>query len=60
MARKRFEMLLTYEQDQLLEEKTIAAGFFNKSEYVRYILFMNLHLADKIDAIYNKVVQDAK
>ncbi len=58
--KKRFEMVLTAEQDKVLEAKARSAGFFHKSEYVRFILFMEMNLADKINAIYKKIVLEGK
>ena len=50
-------MLLTEEQDKILKEKARQSGFCYKSEYVRFVLFMHLTLADKVNEIYKKVVE---
>ena len=57
--KKRFEILLTEEQDKILEQKARAAGFFHKSEYVRFVLFMEISIAEKINKIYNKLIKNA-
>ena len=58
--KKRFEMVLTAEQDKILEAKARSAGFFHKSEFVRFTLFMEMSLADKINAIYKKIIGEKK
>ena len=47
---------LTKEQFQILDAKVRSAGFANRSDYVRAILFMPLTFQEKIDKIYEKVV----
>ncbi len=44
----------------ILEAKAKAAGFYHKSEYIRFVLFMQISVSEKIDAIYKEVVKDAK
>ena len=53
--KKRYSFLVNEEQDKLLEERTIKAGFQNKSDYLRLIVFMEVSVIDKIDQIYNKI-----
>ena len=57
---KDFHILLTPEQDKILEAKARSAGFYHKSEYVRFVLFMQMSVSEKIDTIYKEVVKDAK
>jgi len=57
---KDFHILLTPEQDKILEAKARSAGFYHKSEYVRFVLFMQMSVSEKIDAIYKEVVKDVK
>ncbi|HLC73891.1 MAG TPA: hypothetical protein VJH20_04625 [Candidatus Nanoarchaeia archaeon] len=58
--KKRFEILLTEEQDKLLEEKAKKVGFLHKSEYMRFILFVDLSFIEKINEIYDKLIKNAK
>jgi len=53
----KFTIRLTPEQIKILEAKANQAGFNNKSEYIRSILFLSHGFFEKIDAIYNKVVE---
>lgn len=48
----------TEEQKKILQAKTRAAGFTCMSDYVRFVLFMQYGLAEKIDKIYEKVCED--
>ena len=58
--KKKIEILLTEEQERMLEARARAAGFCHKSEYVRFILFMDISFLEKVNAIYNKVVKNAQ
>jgi hypothetical protein len=49
----------TREQKQILQAKARAAGFRYMSDYVRFILFMEYGLAEKIDQIHKKVCNNA-
>lgn len=46
---------MTEEQKRRLEEKADALGFTNKSDYVRFVLFMEPTIVEKIDQIHKKV-----
>ena len=56
--KKRFELILNEEQLKLLEKKTKAYGLTSKSEYIRYVLFIETRLSEKIDAIYDKFIEN--
>jgi hypothetical protein len=56
--KKRFEIILTSEQEKQLENKAKQFGFSHKSEYIRFLLFMETSVIDKINAIYEKVVNN--
>lgn len=56
--RKPFGVLFTDNQLKLLEKKAKQAGFQHKSEYIRYVLFLELNISEKIDKIYNKLFQN--
>lgn len=58
MKNVRFEMQLTPEQHRLLEFKSKAAGFSHKSEYIRFVLFMEISIAEKIDEILKRLKDD--
>ena len=58
--KRRFEILLTEEQNKLLEDKTKKAGFLHKSEYMRFILFVDVSFVEKINEIHNKLIKNAK
>ncbi|MAF36216.1 hypothetical protein CL622_03815 [archaeon] len=54
---KRFEFLLSKKQDKQLKKRAQALGFFNRSDYIRFILFIDSSFQDKIDEIHAKVVK---
>lgn len=56
--KKRFELVLSKEQDDTLKILTKSHGFRSKGEYVRFILFMEKNVTEKIDAIYRKIVKN--
>jgi len=56
---KRFEMLLTKDQFEILNKKTKSAGFLRKSEYVRFIIFLEPSIEEKIDLIYKRLIENA-
>ena len=58
--KKRFEILLTSEQEKILDAKAKSYGFHHKGEYIRFIIFIELSIVDKINAMYDKVVKNAK
>jgi Arc/MetJ-type ribon-helix-helix transcriptional regulator len=49
---------LTKEQFQILDARVRSAGYAQRSDYVRAVLFMPLPMTEKIDKIYKKVVLD--
>jgi len=52
---KRFEIQLTEMQHKLLEARSTTAGFRRMSEYVRYILFADSNIVDKIFETYYSI-----
>jgi len=60
MAQKQLHVVINDVQDKILEAKAQGAGFKSKSEYVRYLLFMEMTAVDKINKIYEKVVENDK
>ncbi len=60
MKKRRFQMLLRPEEFEILNAKAKARGFTSKGEYIRHILFVELTLADKIDELYQKIIQDGR
>ena len=52
---KFISIRITPEQEKILEAKANAAGFRNKSEFVRFLLFMTQTTAEKIDALFEKL-----
>jgi len=58
MKLKKFEIMLTEEQDKMLGEKARKSGFCYKSEYIRYIIFVDMSVKEKIDQIYNKIIKE--
>ncbi len=60
MKTKRFELLLTEDQLNELEGKTRKVGFSSKSEYIRFILFHDTLVKEKIDRVYQKVVENER
>lgn len=53
--KKRYELLLTEEQELKLKERAEALGFSKKSDYIRFIVFMELSFMEKIDQIHKEV-----
>ena len=56
----RYTLVVNAEQDRLLTEKMMGLGFAKKSDYIRFILFMDSSFVQKIDKIYNKVCENAR
>jgi hypothetical protein len=57
MKTKTIVVRITSEQDQILQAKARSAGFLQKSDYIRYSLFMKMPIEEKINAIYERVVE---
>lgn len=51
----RYDMWFTEKQIQKLEDRTRALGFTKKSDYIRFMVFMELSFSEKIDQIHRKV-----
>lgn len=58
MKLKKLSIRITEEQDRILTAKTKAMGFINKSDYIRFILFMPMNVQDMIKEIHEKVKND--
>ena len=58
--RRIFNIKLTESELNILEAKARAAGFSTKSEFVRFVLFVEITFLDKIDRIYRLINNDAK
>ena len=58
MKTKPLVVRLTPEQDQILLARAKAMGFHQRSDYVRFVLFMKMPMEEKINKIYDKVVED--
>ncbi|MFQ5620996.1 MAG: hypothetical protein ACE5FT_04090 [Candidatus Nanoarchaeia archaeon] len=50
--KKRFEITLTSEQELELEERSKKAGFFRKLDYVRYMLFSEVAVLDRLNELH--------
>ena len=55
--RKRLQIFFTEKEYQTLEANARNSGFAIKGEYIRYILFTDLSIKNKIDEIYKKVMK---
>ena len=53
--KKRYELLFTEEQEKKIGERANALGFSKKSDYIRFMVFMELSFIEKIDQIHKKV-----
>ena len=53
--KKRYELLLSEEQERKLSERADALGFAKKSDYIRFMIFMELSFVEKIDQIHKKI-----
>ena len=60
MKTKALVVRLTEEQDQILIARARSMGFHQRSDYIRFVLFMKMPFEEKIDQIYNKVVEDGR
>jgi hypothetical protein len=60
MKTKNIIVRITEEQELILKEKTSQAGFMQKSDYIRYCLFKNKSIEDKINAIYEWIKQNGR
>jgi hypothetical protein len=58
-SKKRYEFLLTPEQERRLQERADALGFSKKSDYIRFMVFMELSFVEKINQIHRKVCGNA-
>ena len=59
VSKKRYEFLLTQEQENKLQERAEALGFSKKSDYIRFMVFMELSFVEKINQIHKKVCGNA-
>lgn len=57
---KIYEFFSSHLQARTFEKKTKSIGFSHKSEYVRFMILSEMTIAEKVDAIYKKVVANAK
>ena len=55
MKLKPYVMRFTPEQVNKLKERAEALGFSRRSDYIRFVLFMELSFAEKMDQIHRKV-----
>lgn len=58
MKSKNIIVRITEEQEKILNEKSKNAGFLQKSDYIRYVLFMKESTENKLDRIYRWVVNN--
>mgnify|MGYP001607634784 CR=1 FL=1 len=52
--KKRYVMLVSEEQDMILKERKEVFGFAKKSDYIRFMIFMDSFI-EKIDDIHREV-----
>jgi len=57
MKTKAIVIRVTEEQDLTIIARAKEMGFQQKSDYVRYVLFLQKSIEGKIDEIYEKVVK---
>jgi len=58
MKTKIISVKISEEQEQILMARTRSAGFFKKSDYIRFTLFMSMPIEDKINQIYEWVCKN--
>ena len=51
----RYTLVINAEQNKVLTEKMNGLGFSKKSDYIRFILFMDSSFIQKINEIHKKV-----
>ncbi|MFQ5621562.1 MAG: hypothetical protein ACE5FT_07010 [Candidatus Nanoarchaeia archaeon] len=54
----RLELHLTPEQAEILKNRTQKMGGISRSDYIRYIIFLDTDISDKIDLIYKLLIED--
>ena len=59
MKTKSLVVRLTPEQDQILIARARTMGFHQRSDYVRFVLFLKMPIEEKINEIH-KVVTDGR
>jgi len=55
---KIITLRLTPNQEQILIAKARSAGFLQKSDYIRFVLFMSMTVEEKINKMYDKVCEN--
>lgn len=55
MPKKPYLIMFTEDQERKLKERAEALGFANRSDYIRFMVFMELSFIEKIDQIHRKV-----
>ena len=59
MVRKHILFVrISLEQEKILESRKRAFGFTKMSDYVRFTLFTGLAIEEKINKIYEKVIEN--
>ena len=53
--KKRYEFLLTEEQEKRLRYRAESLGFSKKSDLIRFMLFMEMSFIEKIDQMHKKI-----
>ncbi len=51
----RYTLVVNAEQDKILTEKMNGLGFTKKSDYIRFVLFMDSSFIQKINEIHREV-----
>lgn len=55
---KKYTLRLTPEECKILDARARSLGFSYRAEYVRFILLMERTMAEKIEAIYQKIIEN--
>lgn len=55
---KIITLRLTPEQERILLSRSRSAGFLQKSDYIRYFLFMNLTTDEKINKLFERICKN--
>lgn len=60
MRGRRYEIRITEDQYRKLSSRASEFGFVSMSDYIRFVIFMEIDFGEKLDAVYNKIVGENK
>ena len=58
VMKKKYSLYITEEQDKEIQKRAEMLGFSNKSDYIRFMIFMDISFIEKINSMYKKVCEE--